>query len=297
MRIFVTGGSGFVGHHLIQTLIDQGHTVRCLIRHVSAVPAASEYIETTIGDVTQPEGLEQAMSGCDAVIHLVGIIRAFPQRGITFNKLHIEATRNIVAATEKSGIRRYLHMSANGASPQAHEKYALTKWHAEELVRQSQLDWTIFRPSLIYGQDGEFTQLLYRQVRYFPIVPIIGDGHYQLTPVAVRDVALGFAKALSCQQASKQIFHCCGPDTCSYNELIDLVAEAMGKRAPAKLHHPLSIMYPLTRLFEGLSFFPVTCDQISMLTQGNVCDCEHWASTLQITPTPLAEGIKKALAG
>ena len=297
MRIFVTGATGFVGHHVIQRLLLNGHTVRCLVRKPTPSLARLAQVETVQGDVTTATGLKQAVSGCDAVIHLVGIIRAFPQRGITFEKLHIEATRNIITAAEEAGIDRYLHMSANGASPDCPEAYGATKWRAEELVQQSQLKWTLFRPSLILGPDGEFARMLIQQLRFLPAIPVIGDGHYQLSPVNVDDVALGFVNALSSPQAIGKTYHCCGPDTCSYNELVDLIGQAMGRKHAFKLHHPLSMMLPITRLMERFAFFPVTSDQISMLIRGNVCDPEPWTSELNIVPTTLSDSIKKALAG
>ncbi|EAT17366.1 complex I NDUFA9 subunit family protein [Desulfuromonas acetoxidans] len=297
MRIFLTGATGFVGHHVIQALLLNGHTVRCLVRKPTPSLTSLVQVETVQGDITNPAELKQAMSDCDAIIHLVGIIRAFPQRGITFEKLHVEATRNIITAAAEAGIDRYLHMSANGASPDCPEAYGATKWRAEELVRQSRLTWTIFRPSLIFGPDGEFTRMLIQQLRFLPMIPIIGDGHYQLSPVNVDDVALGFANALSSPQAIGKIYHCCGPDTCSYNDLIDLIGHALGRKRVFKLHHPLILMQPITRFMERFAFFPVTSDQISMLIRGNVCNLEPWASELNLTPTPLADIIKKALAG
>jgi len=297
MRIFITGATGFVGHHVVQTLVQNGHTVRCLIRTPQPALKNNPHIETVIGDVTQPDGLAKAMTGCDAVIHLVGIIRAVPQQGITFEKLHIEATRNILTATSEAGVSRYLHMSANGASADGPEAYATSKWHAEELVRDSPLNWTIFRPSLIFGPGGDFARMLFQQVRLLPVVPVIGDGHYQLTPVAVHDVALGFNNALTTSDAVSKIYHCCGPQPCSYNELLDQVAATLGRKHVVKLHQPLWLMQPLAHLFERFRFFPVTSDQISMLIRGNTCSPEPWASELKISPTPLADTIKKALAG
>ncbi len=297
MRIFISGASGFVGHHTIQALVSQGHAVRCLVRKPTPALSTIPQVETVQGDVTRSTGLQQAMSGCDAVIHLVGIIRAFPQRGITFEKLHIEATRNILTAAQEAGISRFLHMSANGAGPSCPEAYGATKWQAEELVRQSGQQWTIFRPSLILGHDGAFTRMLVQQIRFLPAVPVIGDGYYPLSPVDVDDVALGFANALSRSESVGKTYHCCGPDLCSYNDLIDLVAQGLARKHAIKLHQPLCLMQPVTRLLERFAFFPVTSDQISMLIRGNVCDPEPWAGELNIAPTPLAETIKKALAG
>ncbi|NIQ96450.1 MAG: NAD(P)H-binding protein, partial [Desulfuromonadales bacterium] len=114
-----------------------------------------------------------------AVIHLVGIIREFPGKGVTFKKLHTEATRNALAAAAECGVGRFLQMSANGTRANADTGYHQTKWQAEEAVRSSSLDWTIFRPSLIYGKDGEFVTMMKELVSKLPVVPVIGDGKYR----------------------------------------------------------------------------------------------------------------------
>ncbi|RMF73352.1 MAG: NAD-dependent epimerase/dehydratase family protein, partial [Alphaproteobacteria bacterium] len=147
MRVFVTGGTGFVGRELVNQLLAAEHEVICLARPGSEGKLARhDRLRIQPGDAVSGDGLAQGMAGCDAVIHLIGIIRAFPARGITFDKLHVQATERVVAACRKNGIRRYLHMSANGTRPDAVSPYHQTKWRAEERVRQSELDWTIFRP-------------------------------------------------------------------------------------------------------------------------------------------------------
>ena len=126
----------------------------------------------------------------------MGIIREVPSRGVTFSRLHFEATRNMVEAANSQGVKRFLQMSANGTRPQAESPYHRTKWQAEEAVRDSELEWTIFRPSLIFGPEDEFVNMLAGLVRKLPLVPVIGNGRYRMTPVAVQDVARSFVAAL-----------------------------------------------------------------------------------------------------
>ena len=177
MKIFIAGGTGFVGGHLVRALLKNGHSVRTLVHGRST---NSGEVEQIAGDVTRFETLEQGLSGCDAVINLVGIIREFPSRGITFERLHVQATANLLAAAASNGIRRYLQMSALGSRPAAVSGYHQTKWRAEELVRGSGLDWTIFRPSLIFGPHDAFINMLAVQLRLAPIMPVIGSGSYRL---------------------------------------------------------------------------------------------------------------------
>lgn len=295
MRIFITGASGFVGNHIIRILINAGHIARCLV-HARTPYSDSAGIELFQGDILDPKTLLAGVTGCDAIIHLVGIIRPKPKHGITFERLHVEASKNVIQAAQLAGVKRYLHMSANGADQNnTSADYLRTKGEAEELVRNSGLDWSIFRPSLIVGSGGEFTAMLRQQVQFLPTIPVIGSGKYMLMPVAIEDIAQGFVKALTIKGSTGQTYQCCGPDRCSYDGLIDIFANTMGKDKVRKMHVPLSIMQPLTRIMERFTAYPITSEQITMLLSGNTCSDTDWYRQLELTPTPLADSIKKAL--
>src|SRR3990167_4875721 len=131
-RVFVTGATGFVGRAVVQALRAEGHLVRCLVRPGSERDLRGfEAIERVPGDVLAPQALEEAMAGCDAVVHLVGIIREHPASGATFYRVHVQGTVNVAAAAAAVGARRLLHMSALGAREGARSDYHRTKWAAE----------------------------------------------------------------------------------------------------------------------------------------------------------------------
>lgn len=268
MKVFVCGGTGFVGSHLVDELLRCGHQVRLLVHHRAIDRDGVEHVE---GDGTSPESFEAALSGCDAVANLVGIIREFPARQITFARLHVAVTANMLAAAARHGIKRYLHMSALGTRDNAVSNYHRTKFMAEELVRRSKLDWTIFRPSLIYGPGDAFITMLADQLRAFPVIPVIGDGCYRLQPIHAADVAAGFVKSLAIPQTIGRIYELCGSQRMSYVELLDAVAEALGRSRPLKLHLPLMLMKPLVHALQGFAAFPVTSDQLQMLLEENIC--------------------------
>lgn len=285
MRVFLTGGTGFVGSEVLRQLLEAGHTVRCLVRRGSSNKVeAQKGVEIHRGDVTRPESLEGGLEGCDALIHLVGIIREFPGRDVTFKKMHVDATRNVLAAAGEQGVKRYLHMSANGTRADAKSTYHRTKWRAEELVRDSQLDWTIFRPSIIFGRQSEFVEMLAGLVRKAPVVPVIGDGKYRMAPVALSDVAGAFVKALESPEAVGKTYPVCGAGEYTYNEILDLIGQALGKKKVSKLHQPVALVKPVIGLFENLSFFPITKAQLTMLLEENICENNEWAADFGIEP-------------
>ena len=291
MKIFISGGTGFVGGHLTRELLSRGHELRLLVHRRGKTAEAVEQIE---GDVTSLDSFEAGLGGCQAVINLVGIIREFPARGVTFERLHVQATANMLAAAKKAGVRRYLQMSALGSRPDAVSAYHKTKFRAEELVRASGLEWSVMRPSVIYGPKDAFINMLAGQLRMAPVMPIIGDGRYRLQPIHADDVARCFALALERPETIGQCYELCGNDRLSYLELLDAVASAMGKSPPLKPHAPLGLMKLVIPLMQRIPRFPITMDQLQMLIEENICD-GRWKLTFGFEPRDLRAGIREYL--
>lgn len=292
MKIFVSGATGFVGGHLCAELRGRGHQLRLLTHQRQTSHVAG--VDVVAGDVTRPESYVEALRGCDAAVNLVGIIREFPDRGITFDRLHIEATRAMVGAANTSGVKRYLQMSALGTRPGAVSRYHQTKFQAEELVRASGLDFTIFRPSLIFGPNDAFVNMLAGYIRSYPAVPVIGDGQYQLQPISADDVARCFALALEMPATIGQTFELCGSDRLSYNELLDTIGRVLGKARVLKVPNPLCLMKLVVPLLQRFPFFPLTMDQLTMLTEGNVCGGK-WQETFGFEPAGFEAVIRRYL--
>lgn len=295
-RIFITGGTGFVGREILRELHREGFSPRCLVRPGSEGKLAPESeAEIVRGDLLQGSGLEKAAEGCDAVVHLVGIIREFPSRGVTFQKLHVEATRKALEIARAAGISRYLHMSALGARSGAVSAYHRSKWEAEELVRESGLRFTIFRPSVIVGRGGDLMRLISRLVRFSPLVPVLGNGRYRLQPVALETVAKGFVAALCSPESEGRAFEVAGPEPVTYNDFLNVVGKCLGRKV-RRFHQPLKLVRPLVEIFEPLPFFPITSDQLTMLLENNTGDPTSFYHTLGLEPVPLEEAVRSALA-
>ncbi len=298
MNVFVTGGNGFVGVEILKQLKEAGHQARALVRPNSphGTEAVPDGVEVVQGDVLD-EDLEKHLDGMEAVIHLVGIIRSYPSKGILFQKAHVDAALNVIRAMKSKGVKRLVHMSALGANPGWVTEYFRTKWEAANAVADSGLSWTIIKPSIVYGPMDEFVNMLAGQVRTYPMVPVIGDGKYMLQPIHVRDVAKGFVKALAMDQTVGQTFEAGGPEEITYNQVLDEIARAMGEEKAKKVHLPLPLMQAGIRIMESFEFFPVTMDQLKMLLMNNVCDPEPFFKTFDIQPIKFSEGIREYMKG
>jgi NADH dehydrogenase len=293
MKVFLAGGTGFVGGHVRRALLAKGHSIRLLVHKRSA--GSEPGVEEREGDATEPATFSAAIAGCDATINLIGIIREFPQRGISFQRLHVEATRNIVAAAQIAGVKRHLQMSALGTGAGAASGYFKSKYIAEEEVRASGLDYTIFRPSIIFGPKDDFINQLAGFMRTLPAMPVIGDGEYQMQPISADDVARCFVEALEKPESIGKTYELCGPDRMSYNALLDTVGRVLGKQNVLKANTPLGLMRLVVPVLEKFSFFPITSDQITMLVQGSVCD-GSWRKTFEFEPTRFEAGIRAYLS-
>jgi NADH dehydrogenase len=282
--ILVTGGTGFVGSHLVPRLAQFEEPVRVLARRGGQ--AGRDGVEAAAGDVRDLSSLLSAVRGCRAVIHLVGIIRERP--GARFEEVHVGGARNVIRACQEAGVRRLLHMSALGARPRARSRYHRTKWEAEELVRASGLAATIFRPSVMFGSGNGFLAQMRALLHRGPFIPVIGPGTNLLQPIWVEDVVSCFLGGLQQPETVGHAFELGGPAAYGFEELVDLLAEAEGVSKP-KLHLPAGLLRPAAALLGRFSRFPLTSDQLTMLLEDNVCDITEMCHTFGFAPAALTD--------
>jgi uncharacterized protein YbjT (DUF2867 family) len=302
MKVFVTGASGFVGQEILRQLHGAGHAVRILARHPRSndvqADAARYGLEVHSGNVLDASSLAGALDSIDAVIHLVGIISEVGAN--TFENVHTRGTENLVVAAQKAGVKRFIQMSALGTRPKAVARYHRSKWAAEEFVRQSGLDWTIFRPSIIYGPRDHFVNLFAGISRWSPVLPVMGSGQAKLQPVPVGDVAACFAGALTTPQSSGQTYDLCGPEVLSFVGVLDNILAATGRKR-LKLHIPMGLARFQAALLEFISprllgkAPPLNRDQLLMLNEDNVGNPEPANALFGVNPIPFRKGIEAYL--
>ena len=300
MNVLVTGGTGFVGREIVRQLRFSGHRVHLLARDPESPAAQQVAIQYSAkvrqGNVIVGSSLRGVCDGMDAVIHLVGIISEYDDQ--TFDHVHGRGTQNMIFAAQDGKVQRFIHMSALGSGPNARSRYHESKWIGEDRVRRSGLAWTVFRPSIIYGPGDSFVNMLAKAMRLSPIIPVFGNGQTKLQPVAVKCVATAFVKSLSESRAIGESYDLCSPESITFNDLLNQVAVALGKKR-VKVHVPVE----LARLPVGMleAFYPrvfhrappVNRDQLTMLQQDNVGDSRPADELFGLKHTSFSEGISK----
>jgi NADH dehydrogenase len=292
VRIFVTGGTGFVGREVVRQLHGVGHKVHCLVRDPERarrlLPAA---VELYPGDLTDPSCLAAGLKECQAVVHLVGII---VEKGrSTFERIHVQGTEDLLKAAAEAGIRRFIFMSALGSRPNAASRYHQTKYRAEQAVIQSGLDWTIFRPSVIYGPGDQFVTLLARIIQTAPIVPVIGRGESRVQPISVRNVASCFALAVGNPLSYRKIYELGGSQRLTYNQIYQSISHVLEKKKMA-LHIPIPLVKPSALISELLlPKPPITREQLIMIQEDSVCDPSDAVHDFGLELLDFEEGIRE----
>ena len=294
--ILVTGGTGFVGPHVVHALRAEGRDVRVLVRNPGSKGArrvAAWGCELVQGDMTDAESLRRAAQGCKAVVHLVAIPTGSEER---FERIMTQGTRDLLEAAKAAGVTRFVHMSALGTSPASKDltPYFRAKWNQEQAVKASGIDHVIFRPSFIFGEDGGMLPLLVKQVRWAPVVAVVGTRRMQ--PVWVEDVAAFFAQGVASPETGRT-YDLVGPDVVTWDELYDRIKRTLGKRRPS-FRPPMGLVRAGAAVIEKLpTSLPLSPDALTMLEfADNVADPQPATDAFGIRPIGLNEQIRRAVA-
>jgi NADH dehydrogenase len=294
LTVLVTGGTGFIGPHVVHALRARDIPVRALVREASRGTRLANWgVELTVGDVTDPTALLTACEDVDAVVHLVAIIKGRPE---DFERVMTEGTRNVVAAAQASGVRRFVLSSALGLDERTKDAvpYYGAKWEMEQAVVDSGLDYVIFRPSFVFGRDGGALPTFVRLARLAPVTPIVGPGTQRLQPIWVEDLAEYYAAALTEAAATNRTFELGGPDAVTWNEFWQRLKQVLGVHRPS-LHVPFGAMRMQATLTERLPGAPVTRDQLTMLALGdNVVTNQSAVETFKLPLLSLDEQLRRA---
>jgi len=284
-KVCIIGGSGFVGRSVMRQALAAGHQVRVACRH----PEKARHLlvagiaDLCKVDICDSKGLNDAVAGMDCVINLVGLL--FERGRYTFDAAHLHGTRNVIKACEQAGVSRYIHMSALGSSAQSDSEYGRSKHAAETAVRDSTLDWTIMRPSVIFGADDDFFNKLELMSRFLPVFPVIA-GNTRFQPVWVEDVARAFVQSIDNGATVAQSYDLGGSTRYTFKALVDLLL-AHKQRARLCLPVPDGIAGIMASVLQFLPVPPLTPDQLAMLQADNIVDGD--------TPFPVCFGASSSI--
>jgi NADH dehydrogenase len=290
MQIAVVGATGFVGRHLVPHLVAQGHHVRALSRDGERLPGWGREVTPAAADVVSGEGLEEGLRGAEAVVHLVAIPRE--QGGRTFDDVNVRGVERVLAAAKAAGVRRIVHLSVLGVSDDPRLAYLHSKWRGEQLVRESELEWVVLRPSLLFGEgDGFFNLVKVTLTWWSPgIVAIPGDGSTRFQPLSVDDLAIAVERSLVEPERAGSVYEIGGPAYVTYREIVDRVMAVTRKRR-LKLGLPVPLLSAVTAVTDRiLPIFPVSHDQIASLSRPNSTDLDAFERAFGVRPRPFDIG-------
>jgi uncharacterized protein YbjT (DUF2867 family) len=271
--IYITGGTGFLGSHIVKRLIAEGHEVRVLIRNRERAEnegrLAGLSVEWVHGDVTNPASLPESLEGVDQIIHTAAI--AIEKGRSTYEEVNYQGTVNLVDAAKQAGIKRFVNISQLGADPDLPYRFLASKGRAQAYVAQSGLDWTAFRPSVIWGPEDEFANIFARLVPITPIIfPIVGGEEARFQPVWVEDVASSAIAALNDPTTIEKEFELGGPEVLTLEQIERRVMEAIDANR-MMLHFPMPFLRIAVKVMElALPNPPVTSSLLELLQVENV---------------------------
>ena len=306
MKIFIAGGTGFIGGNLIRALKEKGHNIRCLVRTQERASVCRKAgFDAVVGDITDRESLKGVLDGVEMVVHLVGIIEESGKA--TFEGVHVEGTRNLLDEAIAANVAHFFYQSALGASLTSPAGYQKTKAEAEELVKSSGLTFTIFRPSLVIGDNDGFTTRIRELINLAPVVVVPGEGNARFQPLYVGDWVKCFMTVI--HDASRithhasRIYELGGPEHLTYNEMLALIMEAMNVKKPV-MHMPLTVAkagMPFMGIAKGLGNLlgmkvpSITTEQLSLLEIDNICDTDSVVRQFGFQPVAFREALSKFL--
>lgn len=282
--VCVLGGSGFIGSYIVHHLDKAGFRVKVLTRrresakHLILLPK----VEVLECDVADDHALKQALNGCDAVINLVGILHQ--NRKLTFESLHHKLVERLITACTSVGIKRVIHMSALNADTNAASAYLRSKAAAENALKKSRLDWTILRPSVVFGRGDSFLTLFAALASLVPVLPLAG-ANAKFQPIWVEDLTRVTIASLSKPETIGQSYDLCGPNIYTLRELVTLAAATAGTCTRIIGLNPF-LAWLQARIMELLPVKLLSRDNLLSMQKDSVCGCA-FPSIFGITPTAL----------
>ena len=309
MKVALFGGTGFAGSYIVDELVSREHQPRLMVRSGSEGKVSKPgYCEMVSGDIHDDHAIRETLYDCDAVIYLIAVIREFPKEGITNELLQFRSAQRVANIALEVGVKRFLLMSALGTSCESGaSKYYEAKHLAEQAVKNTKLDWTILRPSSIFGDPREFgrpefcTMLKKDMLNLIPFPGFLpfpapsfftglnpfNAGSFSLSMIHAADVATLVANVLDDDKAIGKTLELGGKQEMSWNEIIKAIASSSGKKI-FMMPVPFFAVWLAALMLDRFSWFPVARDQLQDLVLGNTCDSAELFKKYGIEPIPFS---------
>lgn len=297
MKVLIAGGTGFLGREITKCAIEAGHDVTVLSRRQLPPGAVAPGAKSVAGDVTKPETLPGALAGFDAVVDAVQFPNSpveNPRKGYTFERIDLGGTKNLVDAAKAAGVPRFIGLSGVGAGEYAEFHWLRFKWQEEQHIGASGLDYTIFRPSWIYGPDDVSLNKFLGFAKVLPFVPVIGNGKTQINPLFVGDLGVHVVASLDNANTHRQLFEIGGPEVLSMDQVIRTALKVRGKKR-FLLHNPKPLMKLVASAIQFAPGRPLTPGAIDFITMDGVADNTALTAAFGRTLTALADGLASYL--
>lgn len=283
-RVAVFGGSGFLGHRIVEQLAAAGIEACAAVRSPDEAPKGPR-MTATYADVRDGTFVEIALEGCDAAVNAVGL---YVEKGsATFEAVHVHGAEHVARACAGRGLKRLVHISGIGSDANSSSAYVRSRGRGEDCVRAAFPDATILRPSVMFAPDDHFVNAVAGIARTTPALPMFGSGETRLQPVFSGDVAAAVAAALQREEAADKVYELGGPDVFTFRALLEKVLAAAG-RERLLMPLPFALWDALAALSTMLSSPPITEGQVALMRSDNVVSgAMPGLADLGVAPTPL----------
>lgn len=279
--ILLTGATGFLGGYVLNELVENGHEVTCLVRNSSNIDNIKKLnVKYVYGELDDQKSICEALKGKEALINIAS--------------LGFGHAPNIVNACEEMNVKRTIFVSTTGVFTKLNPSSKAIRLEAERLIKESSLDYTIIRPTMIYGTPRD--RNMWRLVKYLKklsILPILGNGTYLQQPVYVKDLAGAIVKAYGIPISIRKAYNISGAKPLTYNEVVDTTAKALGKKV-LKIHIPMKLSYNLLKFYEKLTSKPILkAEQVLRLNENKDFSHEDAYKDFGYSPLSFEEGIER----
>lgn len=285
MKVAIFGGTGYIGKYIVNELINFGHKPRLFVRNKKFSDDFFDKQKVILveGRLDDADSIKATIKDCQVIIYAIGIIREESERGITYEKLHYEYFKQIVDITKKEVNKKIVYISANGVDNLS-TRYQSTKYLAEQYLQKNHDNWTVFRPSVVFGDPGlkmEFITQLKQDIfdkpfpvpLFFKVNPFLVKQFFRSNPLHVQDLAELIVKDISNIEPNNKIYKVCGLKETSWYGMLKTISTVLNKKK-IFIPIPISIVQIFAKLFDKFQFFPITADQLKMLKEDNICNSQ-----------------------